>query len=134
MNIIRLHSRRVLNISRLAADAFPVVSENDCLLSLPKDIRMSQDLQVRVDMLERTLLDLGTQLFEVKGRLAKALEKQDGFQGLLAGLRHLLDEKGVLTPDDFDGAADLGGASAQINQALEACPDEWSGKTKKEGH
>ena len=95
---------------------------------------MSQELLLRVDMLERTLLDLGTQLFEVKGRLAKAHERQDNFHGLLAGLKQLLDEKGVLTPDDFDAAAELGGATAQLNQAMEQRVDEWSQKNKKEGH
>ncbi len=95
---------------------------------------MSQELHTRVDMLERTLLDLGTQLFEVKGRLAKFHEKHEGFVGLLTGLRQLLDEKGVLTPDDFDAAADLGSASMQISQGIEPQAAEWSDKTKKEGH
>lgn len=94
---------------------------------------MSQDLLLRVDMLERTLLDLGTQLFEVKGRLAKTLEKQESVQGLLTGLKQILDEKGVLTPDDFDAAAELGEA-AQGPALTERCDDEWSLKVKKEGH
>lgn len=95
---------------------------------------MSQELETRVDMLERTLLDLGTQLFEVKGRLTKFQERHDRFVGLLTGLKHLLDEKGVLTPDDFDAAAELGGASAQISQTTDFQVSEWSDKTKKEGH
>lgn len=95
---------------------------------------MSLELQLRVDMLERTLLDLGTQLFEVKGRLMKFQERHDGFVGLLTGLRQLLDEKGVLTPDDFDAAAELGGATAQISQGIEPPASEWSEKSKKEGH
>lgn len=95
---------------------------------------MNQDLQSRLDLLERTILDLGTQLYEVKGRLAKSQEKQASMVELLHGIRHLLDEKGLLCAEDFDAAVDLSTAVSPLGHGDDGGPDRVRDKPDDEGH
>ena len=62
----------------------------------------------KVELLERTVLELGTELFNLKGMVAKTQESHEQFVTIIKGLKQLLDEKGLITRDDFDAAVELG--------------------------
>ncbi len=88
--------------------------------------------KARMDMLERTVLELGTELYNMKGQVLKNREAHVQFVALIKGLKTLLDEKGLITPDDFDSAVELGQVTERINN-----PDHGHSdldKPKKSGH
>jgi len=88
----------------------------------------------KLAMLERTVMDLGAELFNLKGIVAKSQESHEQMVALVKSLKSLLDDKGVITGDDFDAAVDL-------SAAIEACdvqrdmlrPDD-SLRKKASGH
>jgi hypothetical protein len=88
--------------------------------------------RTRMEALERTVLELGAELYNLKGRIAKQGESHEQFLSIIKGLKQLLDEKGLITVEDFDAAVELG-------EALEAFAAQTQGhheleKDKKSGH
>lgn len=93
---------------------------------------MHDVVKSRMDMLERTVLELGTELYNMKGQVQKNQETHVQFVALIKGLKTLLDEKGLITPDDFDAAVELGQVAERMST-----PDQGHGdldKPKKSGH
>jgi len=64
----------------------------------------------RVDQLERTVLELGTELFRVKGDVISLKEYHEKFFDIVEGLKKILDEKGLINIEDFEAAVELGDA------------------------
>ncbi len=93
---------------------------------------MHDVVKSRMDMLERTVLELGTELYNMKGRVEKNQETHVKFVALIKGLKTLLDEKGLITPDDFDAAVELGEVVERINTQDHGQSD--LDKPKKSGH
>ena len=87
----------------------------------------------KMDLLERTVLELGTELFNLKGMVAKTQESHEQFVTIMKGLKQLLDEKGLITRDDFDAAVELGQALELFNNPYEDMQHEME-KSKKQGH
>ncbi len=93
---------------------------------------MHDIVKSRMDMLERTVLELGSELYNMKGQVQKNQETHVQFVLLIKSLKTLLDEKGLITPDDFDSAVELGQVADRINN-----PDHGHSdldKPKKSGH
>lgn len=61
----------------------------------------------RDDKLQNSVLELGSEIFRLRGQVAQVLEMQEKVSKALKGLRGLLDEKGFLSIEDFDTAVDL---------------------------
>ena len=61
----------------------------------------------RVDQLENSLLELGTEMFRLKHRLIETNHNQEQIVKSLQALKELLNEKGLVTSEEFDCAADL---------------------------
>ncbi len=61
----------------------------------------------RVQQLEQSLLELGTEVYRLKHQLANIGELHDKFKETMKALRQVLDDKGVITTEDFDEAVDL---------------------------
>ena len=93
---------------------------------------MSDSVQSRVDQLERTVLELGAELYTLKGTFAKQNESHTRFLAIVKGLKQLLDEKGLITLDDFDAAVQLGEALESFNSSRDTFNEIE--KLKKTGH
>lgn len=91
------------------------------------------DSKLKMELLERTVLELGTELFSLKGMVGKTQESHEQFLTILKGLKQLLDEKGLITRDDFDAAVELGQALELFNQPYDDLHHEIE-KSKKHGH
>lgn len=91
---------------------------------------MHDVVKSRMDMLERTVLELGTELYNMKGTIQKNQETHVKFVALIKGLKQLLDDKGLITPDDFDAAVELGEVIERLNTPEVSDLD----KPKKSGH
>lgn len=93
---------------------------------------MHDVVKSRMEMLERTVLELGTELYNMKGLIQKNQATHVQFVALIKGLKTLLDEKGLITPDDFDAAVELGEVIERINVQDQGHADLE--KPKKSGH
>ena len=89
--------------------------------------------KAKLDLLERTILELGTELFNLKGMVGKTQESHEQLLTIMKGLKQLLDEKGLITRDDFDAAVELGEALELFNTPYDDVHHEAE-KSKKQGH
>ena len=95
---------------------------------------MSNNTQTKLEMLERAVLELGTELFNLKGSMVKAKESHEQFLATVKGLKQLLDEKGLITHEDFESAVELGQAIEHFNSQIEHSIFGEMEKIKKAGH
>lgn len=61
----------------------------------------------RVAQLENSLLELGTEMFRLKHRLIETNHNQEQIVKSLQALKELLNDKGLVSSEEFDCAADL---------------------------
>ncbi len=95
---------------------------------------MSDPAHNKFEMLERTVLELGTELFHLKGTIVKSQESHTQFLAIIKGLKQLLDEKGVIHAEDFDAAVQLGEALEHFSSQYEYGLHREMEKLKKSGH
>lgn len=88
----------------------------------------------RLAMLERAVLELGSEVYSLKATLAKSDNRYEQVIRTLQGLKQLLDEKGLVTPDDFEAAIDLGEALEKFTSQAEHALYQELEKVKKAGH
>ena len=87
----------------------------------------------RIDQLETTILDLGAQLYQIRYDLQTAKKSSSHFLDVIKGLRMVLDEKGLITSDDFDTAVELI-KDLTFERASEQNQEEQKEKEKKHSH
>jgi hypothetical protein len=92
------------------------------------------DSRQRLDMLERTVLELGTEVYALKSTLAKSQASHEQFLSILKGLKQLLDAKGLITLDDFDAAVELGEALEAFNAQQSDSTFDEAERSKKSSH
>jgi hypothetical protein len=92
---------------------------------------MLQDLSYKVEWLERTMLELGGELFRAKFRLDSLEKDQKQWLEVIETLKQLLDTKGVIERDDFEEAIDLDRIMKRPVQAHEASGLPDDGTLKK---
>ena len=95
---------------------------------------MSDQSQPKLEMLERAVLELGTELYNIKAGVAKNQAAHDQFVKVIRGLKQLLDDKGLITGDDFDAAVELGQAIETFGSHAEHSHYQELEKVKKTGH
>ena len=61
-------------------------------------------MATKIEHLERTVLELGTEIYRVKYRIESVEKENSYFRDLFISLRNILDEKGVINLDEFDEA------------------------------
>ena len=64
-------------------------------------------MSVKLDHLERTVLELGTEIYRVKHRMDLVEKENSYYQEIFTSLRKALDEKGIISLEDFDEAIQL---------------------------
>jgi len=86
----------------------------------------------RIDLLERSIMEIGADLITVKSSLNKYKKSHTHLLQIFKGLKQLLDEKGLVTLDDFDAAVEIGEVLEHFNTHLDSGLNEHAGK--KIGH
>jgi hypothetical protein len=61
----------------------------------------------KVDQLERTILELGSEIFRVKHRMDEVEKSNNTYKQVFLSLKLMLDDKGIISADDFDEAIAL---------------------------
>ncbi len=93
----------------------------------------SENKKEYLERIERSLLELGTEIYCMKGEIAAVKGSHENLLEIIRGLKLILDDKGLITIDDFESAVDLGHAltnHASLDHALHASLE----KLKKVGH
>lgn len=65
----------------------------------------------KVDQLERTILELGAEIFRLKTELSELKTNYSEIEGSIKGLREYLDDKGIIMNEDFE-------TTVQVNRML----------------
>jgi len=73
----------------------------------------------RVEQLERTILELGTEIFKLRSHISDISKFEDRFLKTMRGLKIILDDKGLITSEDFETALDLGEENHLAAHSLE---------------
>lgn len=84
------------------------------------------------EQLERTILELGAEIYRMKNQLDDVLKHHENFRSTVKGLKEILDEKGLILSEDFDAAIDLGNALS--TESLTRTSDQDLDKLKKTSH
>lgn len=74
-------------------------------------------MAAKIEHLERTVLELGTEIYRVKHRMDTMERENTYFQDLILSLRSLLDEKGIINTEEFDEAVAIDRILAKQNAA-----------------
>ncbi len=64
----------------------------------------------RMQQLERTVLELGTEIYRMKSDVGALRNYHEKFIEIVDGLKKILDDKGLINHEDFDAAIELGNA------------------------
>ena len=86
----------------------------------------------RIELLERSIMELGADLITVKSSMNKYKKSHSHLLQIFKGLKQLLDEKGLVTLEDFDAAVEIGEVLEHFNAHLDASHDDHA--SKKVGH
>ena len=88
----------------------------------------------RLEQLERTLLELGTEMFKTKNEVLSIRDYHEKFVKIVDGLKKILDEKGLITTEDFENAVDLGEAISMNAHSVDSSIELELEKLKKASH
>lgn len=64
-------------------------------------------MSIKIDHLERTILELGSEIFRVKHRMDEVEKSNNLYKQVFVSLKKLLDEKGIISVDDFEDTVAL---------------------------
>ena len=93
------------------------------------------EMQDKINQLERTILELGTEIFRMKSQVSSLTGHHESFIEVMSGLKSILDEKGLINEDDFENAVALGQAITTVGQgAAELNFEEELDRIKKNSH
>ena len=73
----------------------------------------------RLSQLEHSILELGTEMFRLKHQVTDLGDFKERLLGTLNGLKRILDEKGVISNDDFEAAVELGDVLVQFSNPID---------------
>lgn len=88
----------------------------------------------KLELLERTVLELGAELFRIKTELSDVRQFHQQFVSTVKGLKELLDEKGMIHSEDFEAAVELGNAISVDSPQTDPAFDVELEKLKKTSH
>ena len=88
----------------------------------------------KMAMLERSVLELGTEVYTLRNTVNKSKDSHEQFFAVIKGLKQLLDEKGLITLDDFEAAVELGQAIESFNRSTDDGHMTEMDRLKKSNH
>lgn len=96
-------------------------------------MKTPSELSEKMELLERSVMELGTEVYSLRSTVTKGKQHVEQVLSVFQGLKRLLDEKGLVTVDDFDAAVELGEVLEQYHTNLGNPGDEIE-RLKKTGH
>jgi len=84
-----------------------------------------------LNRLESALLDLGAEVYAMKSQVRDLKDHRHRFEQIITALRGVLDEKGILSEEDFELALTSSGVKEVIDDSVDA-KDERTFKRTKE--
>lgn len=88
----------------------------------------------KLEMLERAVMELGGEVYSLRSTIEKSRTSHEQFLQIVRGLKQLLDDKGLITLEDFEAAIDLGEAVERFNSHAEHSAMAELERLKKSGH
>ena len=88
----------------------------------------------KLEGLERTVLELGAEIFRLKTELDDMRGFHKKFVSTFKGLKELFDEKGMIQSEDFEAAIELGNALSIEQSVTDPSFDNRLEKLKKTSH
>jgi len=64
-------------------------------------------MQSKLEHLERTILELGAHIYRVKHQMEEISKVNNSYRDIFVSLRRLLDERGLISAEDFEDAVAL---------------------------
>ena len=61
----------------------------------------------KLDQLERTILELGAEIFRLKSELTDIKSSHTKFNTTIKGLKDILDDKGIIMSEDFEASVEV---------------------------
>jgi prefoldin subunit 5 len=61
----------------------------------------------KLDQLERTILELGAEIFRLKSELTDIKSSHSKFHTTIKGLKDILDDKGIIMSEDFEASVEV---------------------------
>lgn len=98
------------------------------------DDKANDKLFDKMEMLEQTLLELGGEVFALRSSWQKTKDSQHKLLEIINGLKQLLDDKGLITCEDFDSAVELGAVLETFRNTSEYQSYQELLDLKKIGH
>ncbi len=92
------------------------------------------DKKEKIHLLEKTILDLGTEIFHLQQKFKDLSFFQDEFVKTMEGLRQVLDEQNLCSKDDFNTAIDLEVIIKNMNTQIDLPDGFLERKSKKIAH
>lgn len=87
----------------------------------------------KIEQLERALLEMGSEMYRLKSELIEMRDHQGQFVKTMQSLKTLLDEKGMVTADEFESALDLAEILNKMNSNVDQVQSVFE-RLKKIGH
>jgi hypothetical protein len=87
----------------------------------------------KLDQLERTILELGAEIFRLKTELTDIKTSHTKFHTTLKGLKDILDDKGIIMSEDFEASVEV---NSMMSSELESdyITDQEMERLKKAVH
>jgi prefoldin subunit 5 len=87
----------------------------------------------KLDQLERTILELGAEIFRLKTELTDIKTSHTKFHTTLKGLKDILDDKGIIMSEDFEASVEV---NSMMSSELESdyVTDQEMERLKKAVH
>ena len=74
-------------------------------------------MENKLDQLEYTVLELGTEIFRLKSKVSQLSNNQHRFNKTINILKSLMEEKGILTEEDFEIAVSSGNDQNSMDES-----------------
>ena len=95
---------------------------------------MADELLEKIQMLERSLLELGTEIFYLRSQVKDMSQFHSSYIKTMQNLRNLMDEKGVIDRIDFEASVDFDELAKNAKEPLEMDDPFQEDKNKKYSH
>lgn len=96
-------------------------------------MKSASDYNDKLELLERSVMELGSEVYGLRSTVTKGRRQVEEVLSVFHGLKQLLDEKGLITIEDFDAAIELGEVIEKFQINFGTPADDME-KLKKTGH
>lgn len=96
-------------------------------------MKSASEFSEKMELLERSVMELGSEVYGLRSTITRGRQQVEEVLSVFQGLKQLLDEKGLITLEDFEAAVALGEVIEKFQSGFGTPSDEFE-KLKKTGH